>query len=75
MHRTLYWPITVTESRAYRICPGKLLGEASIFILIATLLATLDISPPPEGGQLWVPEFEKQLVRYVAGLKTIYNRR
>ncbi|KIP07594.1 hypothetical protein PHLGIDRAFT_70828 [Phlebiopsis gigantea 11061_1 CR5-6] len=43
-----------------RICPGKLLGESNVFILIATLLATFNILPPAE-GQL-VPDFEHQLV-------------
>ena len=44
------------------ICPGKLLGEASVFILISTLLATLNVSSPPEGLE-W--NYEKQLVWYV----------
>ena len=42
-----------------RICPGKLLGEASVFILITTLLATFNVAPPPGGLE---PEYEKQLV-------------
>ena len=32
-----------------RICPGKALAEESLFVLIANLLATLDISAPPGG--------------------------
>ena len=44
-----------------RICPGKALGENSVFILIATLLAMFDITPPDD-EELRV-EFSKGLVR------------
>ena len=44
-----------------RICPGKALGENSVFILIATLLAMFDIAPPDD-EELRV-EFSKGLVR------------
>lgn len=55
--------ITHTLRFGGRICPGKLLAEANIFILITTLLATFRIEPPAEGEL--VPEFEAQLVKYV----------
>lgn len=44
-----------------RICPGKALGDASVFILIATLLSIFDIAPPPHGME--DIQFESQLVR------------
>ena len=46
-----------------RICPGKLLGESNTFIVMATLLATLDISSPD--GQPLAPEYQSNLVRCV----------
>lgn len=48
---------------AIRICPGKALAENSLFILVATILATLNISLPPD-GQL-KPRFGENLVRYL----------
>nr|VWP02507.1 Arg-6 protein [Ganoderma boninense] len=47
---------------ARRICPGKALGENSVFILIATLLAMFDIAPPDDGDLK--PEFGLGLVSY-----------
>ncbi|EJF59311.1 cytochrome P450 [Dichomitus squalens LYAD-421 SS1] len=47
---------------ARRICPGKALGENSVFILIATLLAMFDIAPPDD-AELKVA-FSKGLVSY-----------
>jgi len=43
-----------------RICPGKALAENSLFILVASILASLDIS---KDGTL-EPEFELGLVSY-----------
>ena len=33
----------------YRICPGKHFADASLFTYIASILHTLDISPPLDG--------------------------
>ncbi|VDC07343.1 unnamed protein product [Peniophora sp. CBMAI 1063] len=43
-----------------RICPGKLLGENNIFILISTLLVSFKILPP-EGGYKRKPMFVADL--------------
>ncbi|KIJ28079.1 hypothetical protein M422DRAFT_784656 [Sphaerobolus stellatus SS14] len=44
-----------------RICPGRDFGDDSAFIIIASILATLDISPPPdETGRAKVPTCEMQ---------------
>ncbi|GJE90601.1 cytochrome P450 [Phanerochaete sordida] len=43
-----------------RLCPGKALGETNIWILIATLLAVFDVSPPEE--DVLDPQYEPQLV-------------
>ncbi|EMD36008.1 hypothetical protein CERSUDRAFT_96232 [Gelatoporia subvermispora B] len=45
-----------------RICPGRFLAENSIFIIIATLLATFDISPP-ESGEPDI-KFSSHLISY-----------
>ncbi|KAM5543795.1 hypothetical protein V8D89_002412 [Ganoderma adspersum] len=59
-------PIDPTTSWAFgfarRICPGKALGENSVFILIATLLAMFDIAPPDDGN--FKPDFGLGLVSY-----------
>ncbi|OCH91993.1 cytochrome P450 [Obba rivulosa] len=44
-----------------RICPGRHMGENSVFILIATLLAVFDISAPTDAEI--IPEFTQHLVR------------
>ncbi|GJE90574.1 cytochrome P450 [Phanerochaete sordida] len=43
-----------------RLCPGKLLGEANVWILIATLLSVFNIKPPADGSL--DPHYESQLV-------------
>ncbi|KDQ61306.1 hypothetical protein JAAARDRAFT_152482 [Jaapia argillacea MUCL 33604] len=45
-----------------RICPGKHLGENSVFILIAHILAFFDILPPSDG--VLIPAFSTRLVSY-----------
>lgn len=58
--------LNVGLTRRRRVCPGKLLGEASVFIFIATLLAAFTILPPE--GEALVPEYyEAQIVRCVDG--------
>ncbi|EKM52333.1 uncharacterized protein PHACADRAFT_164255 [Phanerochaete carnosa HHB-10118-sp] len=52
-------PTTWAFGFGRRICPGKTLAEESVFVLISTLLATLDIQAPPEG---LVPKFESRAV-------------
>ena len=52
-----------TQPPPRRICPGKALGENSVFILIATLLAMFDIAPPDDGNLK--PDFGLGLVRCV----------
>ncbi|TRM55216.1 hypothetical protein BD626DRAFT_579081 [Schizophyllum amplum] len=37
-----------------RICPGRLLADASVFITVATCLAVLDIGP----AEQLMPEFK-----------------
>ncbi|KAJ7618383.1 cytochrome P450 [Roridomyces roridus] len=57
-----------------RICPGKHLAENSVFIIISSLLATLDISLPPNG--VVNPEFDKDhLVSYPHDFKCTINAR
>ncbi|KAG7094385.1 hypothetical protein E1B28_007985 [Marasmius oreades] len=41
-----------------RVCPGRLLADASIFITLATCLAALDISPIIENGKPVLPEIK-----------------
>lgn len=38
------------SSSTHRLCPGKELGDNSMFILAATLLACFDILPPTNGS-------------------------
>ncbi|KAF8457886.1 cytochrome P450 [Gautieria morchelliformis] len=60
-------PHTYAFGFGRRVCPGKLLGENSIFILIASLLACFDFFPPLDetGKELPVsPEFSSGLVNY-----------
>jgi len=45
-----------------RFCPGRWLGENTVFILISTILASFDISPTSEGEL--VPEFGPDLISY-----------
>ncbi|OCH91992.1 cytochrome P450 [Obba rivulosa] len=45
-----------------RKCPGLYLGDNSVFILIATLLAAFDISPPKDSEL--VQEFTQHIVRF-----------
>ncbi|KAL0959325.1 hypothetical protein HGRIS_014586 [Hohenbuehelia grisea] len=45
-----------------RVCPGKALGENSVFILIASILASFDIAVRP--GEILEPDFELNLVSY-----------
>ena len=52
----------------HRICPGRHLAEASVWIVIATILASFDISPgKDENGNPITPkaEFNVALTRYV----------
>ncbi|KAI0928027.1 hypothetical protein AcW2_004170 [Taiwanofungus camphoratus] len=55
-------PATWAFGFARRICPGKHLGENSLFILISTILAAFDVSPPAK-GELEV-KFTLDLVSY-----------
>ncbi|KAF9036357.1 cytochrome P450 [Panaeolus papilionaceus] len=55
-----------------RICPGQYLGDASMFIQIATTLATLDLSKPlDEHGREMEPEigFTSSIVSHVKPFK------
>lgn len=45
-----------------RICPGKHVGEANVFITIATLLATLNFAPPPPSEGPIVRESDSNMV-------------
>ncbi|KAH0582171.1 hypothetical protein H2248_011822 [Termitomyces sp. 'cryptogamus'] len=45
-----------------RICPGKVLAENSLFVLISTIIAAFDILPPAEGKL--EPRFGLDLVSY-----------
>ncbi|KAI0759411.1 cytochrome P450 [Trametes elegans] len=45
-----------------RVCPGRHLAENSLFIFIATMLATFDIEPPVDGALS--PQFTQGLVSY-----------
>jgi len=45
-----------------RICPGKHLAESSIWILIACILATLDVTPPK--GEREKVEYLNPIFRY-----------
>ncbi|THH16796.1 hypothetical protein EW146_g3913 [Bondarzewia mesenterica] len=53
-----------------RVCPGKLLGENSVFILISTILASFDIFPPTD--DTLTPEFGVNLVRSVDSIFLSY---
>lgn len=56
-----------------RVCPGQHIGEASIFIQIASVLATLDISKATdESGKTIEPEvaFTSTIVRYFFSLSS-----
>ncbi|KIP07601.1 hypothetical protein PHLGIDRAFT_70797 [Phlebiopsis gigantea 11061_1 CR5-6] len=53
-------PSTWAFGYGRRVCPGKLLGEGNTFIVMATLLATLDIASPD--GKPLVPEYESRMV-------------
>lgn len=58
-----------------RICPGQYLGDASMFIQIATTLATLDLSKPlDEHGREMEPEigFTSSIVRCAPFLSYSY---
>ncbi|EMD36022.1 hypothetical protein CERSUDRAFT_96245 [Gelatoporia subvermispora B] len=46
-----------------RICPGQHLGDNSIFIHIATILAVFNISPPEHGATIKM-EFTQHIVRF-----------
>ncbi|KAJ7611293.1 cytochrome P450 [Roridomyces roridus] len=35
-----------------RICPGRVLAEASVWLIVATTLAVFDISRDPDGGEI-----------------------
>ncbi|KAI0314890.1 cytochrome P450 [Amylostereum chailletii] len=56
-----------------RICPGKQLGENSVFIFITALLASLNFSEPSEGKL--VQEFDNHLIRYPKPYKCIIRPR
>ncbi|KAJ8096416.1 hypothetical protein PM082_011579 [Marasmius tenuissimus] len=43
-----------------RVCPGRLLADASIFVTLATCLAALDISPVIENGKPVLPEVKSE---------------
>ncbi|PCH34875.1 cytochrome P450 [Wolfiporia cocos MD-104 SS10] len=45
-----------------RICPGKLLGENSVFILITSILASFNIAPPKD--DILTVDFAPDLVSY-----------
>lgn len=64
MDKTLSKPALLWDNAFHRICPGRLLAEASIFIAVANLLAAFDILPPlDESGR------EQSLpVTYTSGL-------
>ncbi|KAI0644111.1 cytochrome P450 [Trametes meyenii] len=47
---------------ARRKCPGKHMGENSLFIFISTLLSMFDITPPDNGRT--IAEFTQDLVSY-----------
>jgi hypothetical protein len=46
------------------VCPGKLLGQNNIFIMVSTLLAVFKILPPD--GEFEPPKFIADLGRHVA---------
>lgn len=51
-----------------RICPGRFMAEDSMWIVMATILATLDVKPViGEDGKPIIPvgEYEEGLVAYV----------
>lgn len=53
--RDVYFPHLVS----YRICPGKELAGASLFLCIATMAATFDISYAKDSeGKVVIPDGE-----------------
>ncbi|KAI0036377.1 cytochrome P450 [Vararia minispora EC-137] len=52
-----------------RICPGKLLGENNIFIMMSTLLAAFEMSAPDE--KFVPPKFIADLGRYASSLPSL----
>lgn len=60
------------EPYTHRICPGRLLAEASIFIAVANILAAFDILPPLDenGTPKVLPlSFTSGLIRSVCTLR------
>ncbi|KAI0746389.1 cytochrome P450 [Daedaleopsis nitida] len=55
-------PMVYNFGFSRRACPGRHLAENSLFILLATLLCTFDISPPGEGEMS--AEFSNGAVSY-----------
>ncbi|THH21271.1 hypothetical protein EW146_g251 [Bondarzewia mesenterica] len=55
-------PAMYTFGFGRRFCPGRWLGENTVFTMISTILASFDISPAPEGGL--TPEFGLDLISY-----------
>ncbi|KAJ7598144.1 cytochrome P450 [Mycena floridula] len=43
-----------------RLCPGRLLADASIYITIAMCTATLNITPSVENGKVFVPKYQPE---------------
>ncbi|KAI0347360.1 cytochrome P450 [Trametopsis cervina] len=66
-------PATDPATWAFGICPGKYVGENSVFILVATILHALRISEDP--GEPLVPHFATHLVRYPLPFKCRFEVR
>uniref|UniRef100_A0A0W0F3X1 Cytochrome P450 n=1 Tax=Moniliophthora roreri TaxID=221103 RepID=A0A0W0F3X1_MONRR len=54
-----------------RICPGRLLANATVFITISTCLSVFDISPTEEDGKPVLPEYKAMTgtIGQLAGFK------
>lgn len=60
-------PRLINVRLANRICPGRLLADASLFITIAMCLSAFDIKPVVENGRPVLPEYKPEggPVKYV----------
>ncbi|KAJ7634333.1 hypothetical protein FB45DRAFT_1025279 [Roridomyces roridus] len=48
MHFVTYCPVRTLK----RICPGRVLAETSVWLIVATTLAVFNISRDPDGGEI-----------------------